>query len=50
MLAGSGIWDTICKYQNRAAEVARNAVTKGRSGTQYAAMETELLRACCVAQ
>ena len=40
MFAGSCISGTICKYENGAPKVARNAFNIGRSGTQYVAMAT----------
>ena len=43
MLAGSCIWSTANKYKNGTAKVAKKAFNMGRSGTQYAAMVTELL-------
>ena len=44
MLAGSCIWSAVNKYQNGTAKVAKIAFNKGRSGTQYVAKVTELLR------
>ena len=42
MLARSCIWRAVNKYQNGTAKVAKKAFNKGRSGTQYVTMVTEL--------
>ena len=47
MLAGSFIWSAVSKYQNGMPKVARKAFNRGRSGTQYVAMVTELLSSYC---
>ena len=44
MLAGSCIWSDVDKYQNGTAKVAKRAFNMGRSGTQYVAMVTKVLR------
>ena len=44
MPAGLCIWSAVNKYQNVKAKVAKKAFNMGRSGIQYVAMITELLR------
>ena len=44
MLAGLCIWSAVNKYQNVKAKVTKKAFNMGRSGIQYVAMITELLR------